>query len=138
MKASQNHSQIQHTCFIVLIIQVISPLFFGVGFSKGSPLAPWAPSGHIVLVLNVVAIILFPIIGTIGLFVGKRSLKKGQTSLITNLLIVLSICYLLYFPMAFVSHKIAGIFNYQWTTNAKQQRESVEFFRHKTELQYLQ
>lgn len=107
----------------LIIVQIMIVYGGGLLLSTGVPGAIFAPDGKIVLQVGLVTMFLFPLVGLIGIIFSIIFLWKKTYNFFIFLLLVISLCISTFIVPDYFMHKVAGLYNYQWTEKAERERE---------------
>ena len=109
---------------IILVAQAVSLILVGYVLSTYNPQAPWATEQTFTASFfgGLASVVIFLVLGILGLLSFARNIGKKNYSLLVWVVLVTSLGFITLIPARFLSVKIAGTMNYQWTEQASQQR----------------
>jgi len=105
---------------ITLGIQIILLFVSGKAMSMYDPLSPWATSEtfRVSAFVGFIDILVFPLFGIFNTIFIVSLLKKKNYSILIWIALITSLCFATISPANYVSKKIAGLTNYNWTEQA--------------------
>lgn len=113
---------------IVIVMQIVFVVLLGLIMSMYDPGAPWstARTFYASLFAGILGLFILPVAGVLSLiFVGHLIYKKKNYSTLIWVLLVTSLCLTTYIPVNYISKKIAGLFNYNWTEQAAKEQQII-------------